>query len=122
RPPARAPEALKGLSAVRTALAGLEATIEGYSDGRTGYLGAAAPVAGLGWAAIVVEPESSALESARRAAAQEMITVLTAVGVGLFLAWGLGAEPSAPILGADGPGQKQPHPARGQHRKSKRLN
>ena len=98
RQPARAPEALQGLSAVRTALAGLEATIEGYSDGRTGYLGAAAPIAGLGWAAIVVEPESSALESARRAAAQEMITVLTAVGVGLFLAWVLGAELSAPIL------------------------
>ena len=96
----RDPNTLSGLRAVRTALAGGEGTINGYWDSRTRvrYLGAAVPIPDLGWAAIVIEPETSALESARRAAARELIAVLTAVGVGLFLAWVLGSELSAPIL------------------------
>jgi serine phosphatase RsbU (regulator of sigma subunit)/HAMP domain-containing protein len=92
--------AFQEVGAVQRALAGEEATIDGYRDPATGTrsLGAAVPIPDLGWAAIVIEPESSALESARRAATQELTYVLTAVGVGLFLAWVLGAELSAPIL------------------------
>ena len=98
RQPARAPGTFQQVGAVREALAGREATIDAIELGRTRYLGAVAPIPGLGWAAIVIEPESSALESVRRAGAQELIAVLTAVGVGLFLAWVLGAELSAPII------------------------
>ena len=96
----RDPEAFRDLRAVRAALAGGEGTIDGYWDSRTRvrYLGAAVPIPDLGWAAIVIEPETSALESAKRAATRELIAVLTAVGVGLFLAWVLGSELSAPIL------------------------
>lgn len=98
RPPARPPVTFANVGAVRRALSGRAGTIDTYQTSGTRYLGAAAPIPGLGWAAIVIEPESSALESVRRAAAQELITVITAVGVGLFLAWVLGAELSAPIL------------------------
>ena len=91
---------LRDVGAVQRALAGQEGTIDGYVDPATHArsLGAAVPIANLGWAAVVIEPESSALESARRAATQELTYVLTAMGVGLFLAWVLGAELSAPIL------------------------
>jgi serine phosphatase RsbU (regulator of sigma subunit)/HAMP domain-containing protein len=96
----RGASAFQEVDAVQRALAGGEAAIDGYRDPVTGarFLGAAVPIPDLGWAAIVIEPESSALESARRAATQELTFVLTAVGVGLFLAWVLGAELSAPIL------------------------
>lgn len=100
RRPEREASAFQGAGAVRRALAGQEAAVDGYRDPRAGtrYLGAAVPIAEIGWAAIAIEPESSALESARRAAAQEFAILLAAVGVGLFLAWVLGAELSAPIL------------------------
>lgn len=99
RPPERG-VAWEELGAVQHALAGQEATIDAYRDAVTHarYLGAAVPIPDLGWAAVVIEPEWSALESARRAGAQELTYVLTAIGVGLFLAWVLGAELSAPIL------------------------
>jgi len=100
RHPERGPEAFRGVDAIQRALAGRAATIDGYWDPltRTQYLGAAVPIPEIGWVAIAVEPEWSALESARRAAAQELAILLTAVGVGLFLAWVLGRELSAPIL------------------------
>ncbi len=100
RRPDRRAEAFQQVRAVRQALAGRETTIEAYVDPatHTRALGAAVPIADLGWAAIVLEPESSALGSARRAATEELVMALTAVGVGLFLAWVLGAELSAPIL------------------------
>jgi serine phosphatase RsbU (regulator of sigma subunit)/HAMP domain-containing protein len=98
--PNRAAEALQGVGGVHRAVAGQEAVIEKYREpgSRAGFLGAAVPIPDLGWAAIVLEPESSALEPARRAATQELTFLLTAMGVGLFLAWVLGAELSAPIL------------------------
>jgi len=100
RQPGRGTAAFQQVGAVRRALAGREATIDSYVDptARTRSLGAAVPIRDLGWAAIVLEPESSALGSARRAATEELIVAITAVGVGLFLAWVLGAELSAPIL------------------------
>lgn len=100
RRPDRGAAAFQGVGAVQRALAGEDATIDGYWDPatRARSLGAVVPIPDLGWAAIVIEPESSALESARRAATQELTYILTAVGVGLFLAWVLGAELSAPIL------------------------
>jgi serine phosphatase RsbU (regulator of sigma subunit)/HAMP domain-containing protein len=88
------------VGAVQRALAGQEATIDAYRDPgtHTRYLGASVPIPDLGWAAVVIEPESLALESARRAGTQELTYVVTSIGVGLFLAWVLGAELSAPIL------------------------
>jgi serine phosphatase RsbU (regulator of sigma subunit)/HAMP domain-containing protein len=96
----RAAEALQEVPGVRQALAGHEASIDGYRDpgNPARFLGAAVPIPDLGWAAVIIEPESSALESARRAATQELTFLLTTVGIGLFLAWVLGAELSAPIL------------------------
>jgi serine phosphatase RsbU (regulator of sigma subunit)/HAMP domain-containing protein len=96
----RDPGTFQTVAAVRQSLLGREATIQGYLDPatRTRFVGAAAPIPDLGWAAVVIEPESSALQSTRRAAVQELTIVVTAVGVGLFLAWVLGAELSAPIL------------------------
>jgi len=98
--PGRGAEAFQGTGAVRRAVAGQEARIDGYRDPGTGtrYLGAAVPVREIGWVAVALEPESSALESARRAAAQEFIILVAAVGLGLFLAWVLGGELSAPIF------------------------
>jgi sigma-B regulation protein RsbU (phosphoserine phosphatase) len=91
---------LGDLPAVREALAGRTAIVEGVRDPRTGQrkLGAAAPIPELGWAAVVLEPESSALEPVRRAASQELLWILAYAGLGLFLAWVLGGELSAPIL------------------------
>lgn len=96
----RDPAEFQTATPVRQALLGREATIRGHVDraSQTRFVGAAVPISDLGWAAIVIEPESSALQSTRRAAFQELIVVVTAVGVGLFLAWVLGGELSAPIL------------------------
>jgi serine phosphatase RsbU (regulator of sigma subunit)/HAMP domain-containing protein len=100
RRPDRNPRAFGEVGAVRAALGGREASIPRYWDARSRahYLGAAAPIPDLGWAAIIIEPETSALESARRQATRELIALLAAVGVGLCLAWVLGSELSAPIL------------------------
>ncbi len=59
----RDPAALQTVAAVRQALLGQEAIIGGYMDpvARTRFVGAAVPIADLGWAAIVIEPEASAL-------------------------------------------------------------
>lgn len=94
------PEALFGLPFVREALEGRPSVVEGVRHPRTGarMLGAAVPVRTVGWAAVVLQPESWALEPVRRAATQELLWVLAYAGVGLFLAWVLGGELSAPIL------------------------
>ncbi len=91
---------LQTLPAVREALAGRSATIAGFRDPQTGTreLGAAVPIPALGWAALVLEPESSALEPVRSAAARELPWVLAYAVLGLLLAWVLGSELSAPIL------------------------
>jgi serine phosphatase RsbU (regulator of sigma subunit)/HAMP domain-containing protein len=96
----RDPNEFQTVAAVRQARLGRESIIQAYVDPatHTRFVGAAVPISDLGWAAIVLEPESSALQPTRRAALQELIIVVTAVGVGLFLAWVLGAELSAPIL------------------------
>src|SRR5262249_49393564 len=96
----RDPAEFQAVAAVRQSLLGREAIIRGYLEPatRTRLVGAAVPIPDLGWAAVVLEPESSALQSTRRATLQELTIVLTAVGVGLFLAWVLGGELSAPIL------------------------
>lgn len=96
----RDPTEFQAVPAVRQSLLGREAIIRGYLDPatRTRVVGAAVPISELGWAAVVTEPEASALQSTRRAGIQEMTIVVTAVGVGLFLAWVLGGELSAPIL------------------------
>ncbi len=100
RRPDRPPDAFWQLSPVQKALAGQTAAIEGYRDPLTGtrHLGAAVPVPLLGWTVILLEPESSALEPVRRAAAQELGWALAVAGLGLVLAWVLGSELSAPIL------------------------
>ncbi len=100
RRPDRPPEAFRSLAAVRAALAGTASSIEGYRDARTGTreLGAAVPIPALGWAAIVLEPEATALGPIRAAATQELLLVLSYAALGLILAWVLGGELSAPIL------------------------
>ncbi len=99
RHPDRAPDTFRHVAAVRAALAGRPSTIAGYRDPRTGAreLGAAVPIPALGWVAIVLEPEAVALQPIRAAAAQELLWVLAYAGLGLFLAWVLGGELSAPI-------------------------
>lgn len=96
----RDPAEFQTAAPVRQALLGREAAIRAHVDGATGtrFVGAAVPVSDLGWAALVIEPESSALKSTRRQTVQELLAVITAVGVGLFLAWVLGGALSAPIL------------------------
>lgn len=93
-------ESFRTFAPVRDALEGRAADIDGYRDPQTGVrdLGAAVPIPSLGWAAVVLEPESSALESAHQAAVQELVWFLAYVAVGLVLAWVLGGELSAPIL------------------------
>ena len=100
RHPDRSAGVFRDLPAVHTALAGRPATITGFRNPRTGTreLGSAVPIPVLGWVTVVLEPETSALEPVRTAAAQEMLWVLAFAGLGLFLAWVLGGELSAPIL------------------------
>ena len=100
RHPARPARSLAALPAVQAALRGEPRMIEGYQENGTGAreVGAAVPISNLRWAAVVLEPETSALEPVRRAAQEELEWVFAAVGLGLFLAWVLGAELSAPIL------------------------
>ncbi len=100
RHPDRAHDAFRSLAAVRAAIAGRLSMIAGYRDPRTGTreLGAAVPIPALGWVVIVLEPESTALEPVRTAATQELLWVLAYASLGLFLAWVLGGELSAPIL------------------------
>jgi serine phosphatase RsbU (regulator of sigma subunit)/HAMP domain-containing protein len=98
--PDRPPDAFAQLPPLQKALSGQAVTIEGYRDPLAGtrQLGAAVPVPLLGWAVILLEPESSALEPVRRGATQELGWILAVAGLGLFLAWVLGSELSAPIL------------------------
>ncbi len=100
RRPDRPPDAFWQLPPVQRALTGQAATIDAYHDPltETRQLGAAVPVPLLGWAVILLEPESVALESVWQAASQELGWILAVAGLGLILAWVLGGELSAPIL------------------------
>jgi len=100
RRPGRSAGSLASLHAVQAALRGEPQTIEGYREAgaQAHEVGAAVPIADLRWAAVVLEPETSALQSVRQAAQEELGWVFAAVGLGIFLAWVLGAELSAPIL------------------------
>src|SRR5579884_826556 len=97
--PAQQGATVAGLPAVRAALAGRVGTVEGFRDPASGTreVGAAVPIPTLGWAALVLEPEASALQPVRAAATQEALWVLAYAGLGLVLAWVLGGELSAPI-------------------------
>jgi len=100
RHPDRPAASLESLAAVRAALGGRAAPIDGHADAPGGVreLGAAAPIPTLGWAAVVLQPEASALLPVRRAALVELAWFLGAVLLGLGLAWTLGGGLSAPIL------------------------
>ena len=96
---ARSAESLRAVPAVAAALQGRVGDITGYEDPQTGRrdIGAAVPVSSLGWAAVVLVPESSAYDPARRETLTEAIWLAAYVIVGLGLAWVLGGELSRPI-------------------------
>ncbi len=100
RRPGRPVNALASLPAVQAALRGQPSIIEGYRDAAAGgpQIGAAVPITDLRWAAVVLEPERAALEPVRRGGQEELGWVLAAVGLGVFLAWVLGTELTAPIV------------------------
>jgi len=100
RRPDRPVSSLAALPAVRAALAGHTAAIARYTDppGSVRELGAAAPIPSLGWAAVALQPEGSALLPVRRAALAEFGWFLGAVLLGVALAWTLGSGLSAPVL------------------------
>jgi phosphoserine phosphatase RsbU/P len=90
---------VRALPAVAAALAGRSAYIEAYGDpvAHRRDIGAAVPISSLGWAAVVLVPESTAYESVRREALIEATWLLAYVALGLGLALVLGGELSAPI-------------------------
>jgi sigma-B regulation protein RsbU (phosphoserine phosphatase) len=90
---------VRALPAVAAALAGRSAYIEAYADPAAHQrdIGAAVPISSLGWAAVVLVPESTAYESVRREALIEATWLLAYVALGLGLALVLGGELSAPI-------------------------
>ena len=95
----RPAESLRAVPAVAAALQGRVGDITGYEDPQTGRrdIGAAVPVSSLGWAAVVLVPESSAYEPVQRETLTEAIWLAAYVIVGLGLAWVLGGELSLPI-------------------------
>lgn len=98
--PTRPTNVFRPFPPVLRALEGDAADITGYQDPQTRIreLGAAVPIPSLGWGVVVLAAEASALESARHAAATELVWFLAYAGLGLALAWILGSELSAPIL------------------------
>ncbi|HLY24409.1 MAG TPA: SpoIIE family protein phosphatase [bacterium] len=96
---ARPAEPLRAVPAVAAALQGRIGYIEAYVDPTTRArdIGAAVPISSLGWAAVVLVPESSAYEPVRRETLTEAIWLIAYVTLGLGLAWVLGGELSAPI-------------------------
>ncbi|HEV2282633.1 MAG TPA: SpoIIE family protein phosphatase [bacterium] len=96
---ARPAEALRAVPAVAAALHGRIGYIDAYADPteHTRDIGAAVPISSLGWAAVVLVPESSAYEPVRRETLTEAIWLIAYVILGLGLAWVLGGELSAPI-------------------------
>jgi len=90
---------LRAVPAVAAALSGRSAYIETYRDPTTHArdIGAAVPISSLGWAAVVLVPESTAYEPVRQEALIEATWLLAYVALGLGLAWVLGGELSAPI-------------------------
>lgn len=96
---ARPADPLRKVPAVAAALHGRTGDINGYQDPWTHRrdIGAAVSVSPLGWAAVVLVPESSAYDPIRRDARTETIWLLAYIAVGLVLAWVLGGELSAPI-------------------------
>jgi len=100
RGPAESGSAFRHLLSGGPASTGVVRRIAPFRDQGTGTweLGAAAPIASVGWTAVALQPESAALEPVRRAAAQELPWFLAYVALGLVLAWILGGELSAPIL------------------------
>jgi serine phosphatase RsbU (regulator of sigma subunit)/HAMP domain-containing protein len=96
---ARGAEPLRVVPAVAAALHGRSADIEGYDNPWTHQrdIGAAVPISSLGWAAVVLVPDSTAYEPVRREALLEAGWLCAYVVVGLGLAWVLGGELSAPI-------------------------
>ena len=96
---ARPADSLRALPAVSAALHGRIGYIEAFQDPWTHRrdIGAAVPISSLGWAAVVLVPESSAYEPVRRETLTEATWLLAYVALGLGLAWVLGGELSAPI-------------------------
>ena len=96
---ARPVGSLRAVPAVAAALQGRIGYIDAYQDPqtRTRDIGAAVPISSLGWAAVVLVPESSAYEPVRRETRTEAIWLIAYVTLGLGLAWVLGGELSAPI-------------------------
>ena len=96
---ARPADSLRAAPAVAAALQGRVGDITAYKDPQTGRrdIGAAVPISSLGWAAVVLAPESSAFDPVRRETATEAIWLSAYVIVGLGLAWVLGGELSRPI-------------------------
>jgi serine phosphatase RsbU (regulator of sigma subunit)/HAMP domain-containing protein len=90
---------LRALPAVDAALRGRTGDINAYDNPWTHRrdIGAAVPISALGWAAVVLVPDSTAYEPVRREAEIEAGWLLGYLAVGLVLAWILGGELSAPI-------------------------
>jgi serine phosphatase RsbU (regulator of sigma subunit)/HAMP domain-containing protein len=95
----RAAGPLRAAPAVQAALSGRSAYIETFDNPWTHRrdIGAAVPISSLGWAAIVLVPDSTAYEPVRREALLDAGWLFAYVAVGLGLAWALGGELSAPI-------------------------
>jgi len=95
----RAAAPLRAVPAVAAALHGRSADIEAFENPWTHRrdIGAAVPISSLGWAAVVLVPDSTAYEPVRREALLEAGWLCAYVAVGLGLAWVLGGELSAPI-------------------------
>lgn len=95
----RAAAPLRSVPAVAAAFGGRSAYIDSFDNPwtRRRDIGAAVPISSLGWAAVVLVPDSTAYEPVRREALLEAGWLLAYVAVGLGLAWILGGELSAPI-------------------------